>query len=330
MSIDVHGHVTSPRLFERFPMPPSLADIDGMIEAKAAVGITLTVVGSPVGAGTMVPVPGLDNYRQPADELRAFHDWLAEQIRARSTALRGYVYVNPLGGAAELAEAAQLLKQPEFVGLIVNSSVNGEFLDTPRAADFFAMAAESGAPVLLHPPAEPAAGARLRDPRLVEHVARPSDVAVGTAAVLFAGWLERHPQLRIIAPTAGGGLPLLLEKLDLAHRLPRRPGPPAAAGRPPLDPAGPDTPPLAERPPTASLGQVYVDTATPSLPALAAALAAFGPRNLLFGTDTPPLGAPLGQALALLDRLGLSEADRALVGGGNAAELFGLDAEVLS
>ena len=38
MIVDVHGHVTHPELFERFPMPPALADIEGMIEKKARSG----------------------------------------------------------------------------------------------------------------------------------------------------------------------------------------------------------------------------------------------------------------------------------------------------
>ncbi|MCA1655875.1 MAG: amidohydrolase, partial [Pseudonocardiaceae bacterium] len=64
MITDVHGHVTPPELLKRFPMPPSLGDIDGMVARKAALGIITTVVGSPVGYGTMLPVPGNDNYAQ--------------------------------------------------------------------------------------------------------------------------------------------------------------------------------------------------------------------------------------------------------------------------
>src|SRR5262249_60153849 len=63
--IDVHGHVTHPELFKRFPMPPALLDIDGMLERKAALGIELTIVGSPVGFGTMTPVPDFDAFTQP-------------------------------------------------------------------------------------------------------------------------------------------------------------------------------------------------------------------------------------------------------------------------
>ncbi|WP_344334916.1 amidohydrolase family protein, partial [Kitasatospora putterlickiae] len=231
MTIDVHGHITSPELFRRFPMPPSLADVDGMVELKAAAGITMSLVGSPVGAGTMVRTPGLDNYRQPLDTLERFHDWLGEQVRARPAALRGHVYTNPLGSDAELAAAAKRLEQEEFVGLMVNSSIAGRFLDTPRADAFFAMAAQYRTPVMLHPPAEPAGAGELDDLRLIEQIARPCDVTLGTAAVLFAGWLEKYPELRIVAPVCGGGLPLLLERLELARRMPVTFGRPGAGAR---------------------------------------------------------------------------------------------------
>ncbi|WP_380279692.1 amidohydrolase family protein [Kitasatospora purpeofusca] len=327
MTIDVHGHITSPELFRRFPMPPSLSDVDGMVELKAAAGITMSLVGSPVGAGTMVRTPGPDNYRRPPAALERFHDWLGEQVRARPAALRGYVYTNPLGSDAELAAAAKRLEQEEFVALMVNSSIAGRFLDTPQADAFFAMAAQYRAPVMLHPPAEPAGAGELDDLRLVEQIARPCDVTLGTAAVLFAGWLEKYPGLRIVAPVCGGGLPLLLERLELARRMPVTFGRPGGApggppgGAPGGAPGGPAVPPLAE-----ALRRVYVDTATPSLRAVAAAVDAFGAGNVMFGTDSPPMSAPLDASLARLDGLGLDAATVARIRHDNAAGLFGLPA----
>jgi len=82
---------------------------------------------------------------------------------------------------------------------------------------------------------------------------------------------------------------------------------------------GVDGPPISEQ-----LRHVYVDTGTPSVPALRAALEVFGPDRMLFGTDSPPLATPLDTALASIDALGLSDEDRAKVLGGNAIELFGL------
>lgn len=309
MTIDVHGHVTSPELFKRFPMPPSLADIDGMIEQKAALGIDLTIVGSPVGAGTMVPVPGLDNYAQPADQLAAFHEWVAETIRDHADHLRGYVYLNPFATDDSLDRAAKLLAQDEFVGLIVNTSVRDRYLDAPEAEQFFALAADTGAPVLLHPPAEPVGAQSMHGHLgLIEHVARPCDITAGVAAILFAGWLDKYPGLKLIAANAGGALSLLREKLDLAQQR-RGPGAPQAPAGPPM---------------SAQLTRLYVDTATPSDLALAAAARVFSPEHLLFGTDSPPLTAPLSSTLDLVSRLDVTEEQRERIRHRTARELFGL------
>ncbi|HEX4831697.1 MAG TPA: amidohydrolase family protein [Trebonia sp.] len=312
-AIDVHGHVTSPELLKRFPMPPSLGDVAGMIERKAALGIGMTIVGSPVGAGTMVPVPGLDNYRQPVSQLEAFHEWVGELIREHPSHLRGYVYVNPFGGADELDRAAKRLAQPEFVGLIANTSVQGGYLGSPAADGLFALAHEASSPILLHPPAEPVGTAAMnRHLGLIEHVARPCDVTSGVATILFAGWLDKYPGLKLIAPNAGAALPLLREKLDLAQQ--RAAAGPAAG----MEPAG-------TVPASARLREIYVDTATPSALGLAAAVEVFGPGHVLFGTDSPPLATPLESALAMVAGLNLADGDRAGILGGNARALFGLE-----
>ena len=304
MTIDVHGHVTPPELLKKFPMPPSLGDIDGMVERKAALGITTTVVGSPVGYGTMLPVPGNDNYAQPAGELARFHEWVAETVQAKGGALTGYVYANPFS-ADDVTNAAKLLSQQEFTGLIVNSSVRGEFLNDPRTDEFFAMSEETGAPVLLHPPAVPVAAAAMKKVGAIEHVVRPCDITMGVAAILLAGRLQQFPGLKLIAPNAGGALALLREKLDMAQRRDNVEGPP-----------------ISEQ-----LRLIYVDTATPSLPALKAALEVFGPDRMLFGTDSPPLATPLDAALDMLKALQLSELDKEKVLRGNAEALFGTGGE---
>jgi aminocarboxymuconate-semialdehyde decarboxylase len=306
--VDVHGHVTHPELLERFPMPAILGDVDGMIELKAAAGIDLTIVGSPVGFGTMVPLAGHDNYDQPLDRLKSFHDWLGETVAAHPHHLRAYAYANPFGDDELLAHVAETVRGSGFVGVMANTSVRGEYLHVERARPFFAMAEELGVPVFLHPPAVPVGAEAVGDLRLITHVARFNDVTASLALLAFHGVLDRHAGLDLIAPMAGGALALLAQRLDLAVRE-RAPG---------------ADEPSADGQPSRALARVYVDTATTSEAALAADLALMGPERLLFGTDSPPTTVPVEDALALVRRLDVAEEERRAILGGNARRLFGL------
>lgn len=356
MIVDVHGHITSPELFKRFPMPPALADIEGMLDRKARHGIELTIVGSPVGEGTMMPVPGLDNYAQPLDRLEAFHGWLAETCAKHAGRLAAYAYTNPLGDDALLTQTARTVKDGGFVGVIANSSVRGEYLDTDAADPFWAMVDELDVPVFLHPPAEPVGTEAFRDFRLVEQVARFHDVAAGLAAIVFGGVLERHPDLKIIGATGGGGIALLASRLDVAFRPPhwqRGPseGPPSdgdgssqgRAARPTGDglpsagsPKGSGGPPPGASPihryenripapPSTYLQRIWVDTASPSRALHGANLELMGAERLLFGTDSPPLATSLDDAIDTVRSLPVSDEDKQKIFSENARRLFKLE-----
>jgi aminocarboxymuconate-semialdehyde decarboxylase len=348
--VDVHGHITHPELFKRYPMPPALADIEGMLDRKSQAGIGLTIVGSPVGFGTMSK-RGHDNYAQPLDELKSFHEWLAETVREHAPRLAAYAYTNPFGGDELLDQTAQTVKDGGFVGLIVNTSVNGEYLDSPRADQFFELAAELGKPVFLHPPAEPVGSDSIEDFRLVEQVGRFMDVTVGLATLVFSGRLEHHPDLELVAATAGGAISLLAGRMDQAYQPrhwgvggPPGGGPPAGGlpgGGPPLGggPPGGDAgaggqssgpPPMSRytnkitQPPSTYLSRVYVDTANSNMHNQLANLELMGADHMLFGTDSPPLATPLQDAIAMVDGLPISAAQKQGVLGENARRLFGL------
>lgn len=312
MIVDIHGHITPPELFARFPMPPALRDVEGMIQRKLAAGIGLTIVGSPVGSGTMTPVAGFDPYDQPLDRLKAFHEWLAETIRAHAPHLAAYVYTNPFGGPAELAQAAETITEPGFVGFIVNTSIRGEYLDSSRADDFFAMAAELDAPIFLHPPAEPVGTRAWADFRVVEYLGRYLEVAASLAALVFGGRLEQYPSLKVVAATAGGPIGLVAGRLDLAARAPHFTDRPERAET------------ALAQPPSAYLRRIYVDTANLSIPNQLANVELMGCERILFGTDSPPLATPLEAGIEMIGALPLSDEDKANILHRNAERLFKL------
>lgn len=324
MIIDIHGHLSPPEAAKRFPMPPSLTDVDGMLAARAEAGIDLTIIGSPVGAGAMARVPGVDNYAQPRDRLRSFHAWMSGLIAKFPDQLRGYVYANPFGDDDHLEGVRETLADPAFVGLITTSSVHGELLGSPRADSFFALAAEAGVPVLVHAPAEPAGTERVDEIGFVEQIGRFGDITVGMAMIAFAGWLDKYPGLRLIGATGGGAMALLPERLQTAAR-PRH----WAGGVPP--PAAPaasaSAPPATKAPaadPAAALQRMYVDTSPFSAAHLSLNAEVLGPERMLFGTDSPPMAAPLEDFIRMIEKLPVDKASQQLILGGNAEALFDL------
>ncbi|MFF3326254.1 amidohydrolase family protein [Streptomyces sp. NPDC002889] len=314
MIIDIHGHLSPPEAAQRFPMPPSLTDVDGMLAARAEAGIDLTIIGSPVGAGAMARVPGVDNYAQPRDRLRGFHAWMSGLIASFPDQLRGYVYANPFGDDDHLEGVRETLADPAFVGLITTSSVHGELLGSQRADSFFALAAEAGVPVLVHAPAEPIGTERVDDIGFVEQIGRFGDVTMGMAMIAFAGWLDKYPGLRLIGATGGGALALLPERLQTAAR-PRHWGGGA--------PSAPSSAPAAADP-VAALQRMYVDTSPFSAAHLGLNAEVLGPERMLFGSDSPPLSAPLEELIHMIEKLPIDKASQQLILGGNAEALFDL------
>ncbi|ATW52010.1 amidohydrolase family protein [Streptomyces xantholiticus] len=330
MIIDIHGHLSPPEAARRFPMPPSLTDVDGMLAARAQAGIDLTIIGSPVGAGAMARVPGVDNYKQPRDRLRGFHAWMSGLVSSFPDQLRGYVYANPFGDDDHLEGVRETLADPAFVGLITTSSVHGELLGSPRADSFFALAAEAGVPVLVHAPAEPIGTERVDTIGFVEQIGRFGDVTLGMAMIAFAGWLDKYPGLRLIGATGGGAMALLPERLQTAAS-PRHWGggaPPSAAASAPQAPAPqapaaqPSVPPSSD--PAAALRRMYVDTSPFSPAHLSLNAEVLGPERMLFGSDSPPLSAPLEDLIRMIEKLPVDKASQQLILGGNAEALFDL------
>jgi aminocarboxymuconate-semialdehyde decarboxylase len=69
---------------------------------------------------------------------------------------------------------------------------------------------------------------------------------------------------------------------------------------------------------------MYVDTATFSAAHLRLNAEVLGPERMLFGTDSPPLAAPLEELIRTIEKLPIGEQAQQLVFGGTAEALFDL------
>ena len=225
-----------------------------------------------------------------------------------------------------------------FVGLIVNTSVKGEYLDSERADAFFDMASELGVPIFLHPPAEPVGSDSIEDFRLVEQVGRFMDVTVGLATLRLRRAARAAPRPAVhrchrrrsdgaARGAARPGLPAPpLGRWRPARRTAAA-GRPAEAARPAAAAARrwPATRTRSAQPPSSFLRNVYVDTANSSIPNHLANLEVMGPDHLLFGTDSPPLATPLEDAIGLVEQLPVSPRRGQGILEGNARRLFALE-----
>ena len=336
MIVDAHCHLAPPES----PGAPSLKDVDGFLERKAEDGIDRAVI-----VHGIVRIPGLGGLLDRLKRWNEFNLGVREQYPDRVSVMVG---VDAFEAGENLEEARRAVAAGAC-GLTVNATVDGDRLGDPRAEDLWSLAEELDVPVLIHPTVTPFATG---DPRLDEFGNRSVEVGLSLAAAIFAGVLDRHPSLRLIAGAGGGGIAALAGRLDAGYRIPALAGaalggPPAGAppvggpptggpptGGPPAGapPAGglPQGAPAAEtgpqpaEAPSAYLRRVYVDTLMFSVPAMQCAAAVFGPDRMLFGTDWPPVGIPTAVSRMLIDRLEVSDEERAGILGGNAAALLKL------
>ena len=121
--------------------------------------------------------------------------------------------------------------------------------------------------------------------RLGEVCGRPLDTTVTLARFILTGTFERHASVRLLCAHAGGAICTIADRLDFGHELRE------------YAPLGPWGEVELEEPPSAYVARLYLDTVTYGPAALRPALERVGPRQLVFGTDRPPVPL-LARALA--------------------------------
>src|SRR4051794_18441513 len=197
MVVDIHTHLAPPD----GPGVPALKDVDAFLERKAQDGVDVAVV-----------VHGIVNlpFLGPVIDRVKWWNEFALGVRAEHPGrVEVMVGVDPFEGG-EMLEEARRAVQAGSRGFTIASSVEGRRLDAPEAEDFWSLAEELGVPVLIHPPVGPGEAG---DPRVAEFGVRASDVGLSLAAAIFAGVLDRHQDLRLIAAAGGGGIAALMGRL---------------------------------------------------------------------------------------------------------------------
>jgi len=316
--IECHSHVLPDATLARFPDGASPRYVTAerrvlarMLEAHDAHGVSHALVSDSFFMETAAEE--LPSWA-PTDRARLYNDHLAALIARHAGRLVGLGCVDPFAGEAAGRELERMVSELGFAGALVNPSDGTRYLDDDACRPLLDAAERLERPLFVHPSRDLPAGQHYEDFVMSLIVGRPSQTTVCAVRLIFTGALDRHPRLRLLLAHGGGVLPYVAGRLDATW----------TAYRPDRW-HGPDV--LVE-PPSSYLRRFHADTNVWSLPALELLVKVLGSDRLLVGNDQPPVWFPLGESLALLERLPLSEGDREAVRWGNAARLFGLEPQV--
>jgi aminocarboxymuconate-semialdehyde decarboxylase len=190
-------------------------------------------------------------------------------------------------------------------GVMVLANVDGRPLTDPHFATIWQAIDARGLPVLVHPTAPP--GVAEMDMvrfQLTASLGFTFDTSLAIARMIYDGFFDRYPKLRIIAAHGGGALPYLIKRMDQCFdNIP--------ACREKIDVR-----------PSEYMSRIHADAVLFSPDALALCVKEFGADNVMYGSDYPHTIGDMPGCLARVD--GLPEGVRDKVRGYNARRVFGL------
>jgi aminocarboxymuconate-semialdehyde decarboxylase len=165
---------------------------------------------------------------------------------------------------------------------------------------------------MMHAPSVGYGEERMRDYRLASSVGRPFDECLSIARLIVRGVFERFTNLKFVGCHLGGGICDVIGRMDYAYELGDQ-----ASG------LGSYEPMLITKKPSEYLKKLYMDTVAYHPPAIMCAYQTVGAKQLLFGSDAPPLLPLLPRAKKIIEELPISESEREDIFSRNALKLLG-------
>ena len=256
-----------------------------------------------------VPTSNLFYSMEPENALkvaRATNNGFAELVSAhpdRFVALASVPLQTPGGAARELERAVRELG---LHGVQIATNVNGKNLDDPELTPFYAKVQELDVPVFIHPN-NILGSDRLNAFHLGNLIGNPTEDALAVASLIFGGVLKEFPRLKFYVAHGGGSCPFLRGRWEHGWRV------------------RDDARTRIDRPPSEYFRLFYFDSLTHSGPALNYLVEACGPDRVMLGSDYPYDMSDIDPVRAIASLPHLSDAQRELIYGGNAMQLFRIE-----
>jgi aminocarboxymuconate-semialdehyde decarboxylase len=199
-------------------------------------------------------------------------------------------------------ELNRVSKLPGVRGVYMGTNIEGRDLDDPLFEPIYTRIEALALPVFLHPLPPILGGKRLQPYSLANLVAFPLDTTVAAAHLIFGGVMDRHPNLVIVLPHAGGALLNLIGRLDHGWNVI-----PAAKH--------------SAQTPSAYLHRFMYDTIAHSKPVMEFIISQVGVDRIMLGSDYCfPVG--YDRPVEVVEDLRLSSDQRKMILGGTAAKIL--------
>jgi aminocarboxymuconate-semialdehyde decarboxylase len=236
---------------------------------------------------------------------RLVNDSMAEQQRARPGRIRWFASLPWQYADDAKIELARATKEGA-VGVMVLGSIDGKDLIDPQFSPVWQEIDRLALPVLVHPTApQGVPEMHMEAFNLIPPVGFMFDTTLAFAHIIFSGFIDKYPNLKLIAAHGGAALPYLAGRFDICHE---------------KIPACSDV--IKDKPST-YLQRIYYDTVVYEQAALELCVKVAGtPDNVLYGSDYPHNIGDMEGCLARVNALPDNHAKR--IGGKNAERIFKL------
>jgi aminocarboxymuconate-semialdehyde decarboxylase len=190
-------------------------------------------------------------------------------------------------------------------GVMVLANIDGKPLTDAAFETIWRAVDAKSLPVLVHPTAPPGVAAMdMQRFQLTASIGFTFDTSLAVSRMIYDGFFDRYPQLKIIAAHGGGALPYLISRMDQCFD-----NIPACREK------------ISVRP-TEYLQRIYADAVVFAPGVLNLCVETFGAENVLYGSDYPHTIGDMPGCLKRVD--GLADGVRDKVRGNNARRVFGL------
>lgn len=228
---------------------------------------------------------------------RAINDGLAAACQHSPSRFR-FVAVLPTANPAEMKSELDRVLGLGAAGVGIATNIGDFQLQAPEVRHFWQEMHRRKLMVLVHPTCP--CDAPQNDPGTFLSVGYPNETAMAATKMALAGVLAECPEVKIVWSHLGGGLPMILDRIDRGYQ--------RFSSCP--------------EPPSYYLRRCYFDTACAHVPALHCARATWGVGTLVFGTDVPHVPNTEKETLAALQQTGWSAPELDEILGGTVRRLL--------